>query len=107
MAWSPDGRHVFFVRGSGKDGMRELWRLPVQGGEPQKIGLEDAYISSPSFSPDGRRLAFDAGFMEWTRRELWEMENFLPGSSAGRTGKEGVRLLENFLPKPKAPVSKK
>jgi Tol biopolymer transport system component len=84
MAWSPDGRYVLFVRGSGKDGARELWRIPAQGGEPQKIGLEDAYISSPSFHPDGRRLAFDAGFRNPTRMELWEMENFLPGRSAAR-----------------------
>jgi Tol biopolymer transport system component len=84
MAWSPDGRYIFFVRASGKDGASGLWRVPAQGGEPQKIGLDDAHITSPSFHPDGRRLAFDVGVMNWTRLELWEMENFLPGRSAAR-----------------------
>jgi Tol biopolymer transport system component len=84
MAWSPDGGLVYFVRGSGKNGAKELWRVPAQGGEPQRIGLENAQISSPAFHPDGRRLAFDARPMKWTPLELWEMKNFLPGTNAAR-----------------------
>lgn len=84
MAWTPDGRYIFFIRDSSKDSVRELWRIPVQGGEPQKTGLEKENISSFCISADGRRIAFDAGFERWKRLELWVMENFLPRTNAAR-----------------------
>ncbi len=84
MAWTPDGRYVFFIRDSDKDSLRELWRIPIQGGEPQRTGLEKENISSFCISADGRRIAFDAGFERWKRLELWVMDNFLPRIGAAR-----------------------
>jgi len=84
MAWTPDGRYIFFIRDSNKDSLRELWRISAQGGEPQKTGLEKENISSFCISPDGRRIAFDAGLRRAAQLDLWVMENFLPRTNAGR-----------------------
>jgi Tol biopolymer transport system component len=85
MEWTPDGRHLLIVRRSSRGWpMTELWRVPVQGGEPQKLGLAMERIRFPSVHPDGRRIAFDAGQWKPRRLELWVMENFLPELKAGR-----------------------
>jgi hypothetical protein len=51
---SPSGDHVDFVRLEGDT--RELWRVPLLGGSPQKIA-EDVW-SAVGWSPDGRSFAF-------------------------------------------------
>jgi len=85
MEWMPDGRHLLIVRRSSRGWpMTELWRVPVQGGQPQKLGLAMERIRFPSVHPDGRRIAFDAGQGKPRRLELWVMENFLPELSAAR-----------------------
>jgi Tol biopolymer transport system component len=83
--WTPDGRFLLVARRA-KEGqnMTELWRVPVQGGEPQRIGLAMERIRFPSVHPDGRRIAFDAGSWLPRRLELWVMENFLPELKAAR-----------------------
>ncbi|MGQ0816070.1 MAG: prolyl oligopeptidase family serine peptidase [Gemmatimonadota bacterium] len=61
-AWSPDGSSIVFVAGTGRDsiafaapGLR-LYRIDVNGGEPQPITrAADSYFD-PQFSPDGKRL---------------------------------------------------
>ena len=42
LGWTPDGRHVLFVQhqevsGAGP-GAKELWQIPVEGGEPRDLG---------------------------------------------------------------------
>jgi len=79
--WTPDGRHLLF--GKRKDEAFELWRISVEGGEPQKLGLTMNGFSNLSFHPDGRRIAFtgpDTGH----GGEIWAIENFLPGFTAAR-----------------------
>lgn len=61
-AISPDGAEVAFVRnvtvpqmvGTGND----IFIVPAAGGEPQRIGTNDANETSPAYSPDGRYLAY-------------------------------------------------
>ena len=80
-AWTRDGRYVLFVMGNrGQPGPTELWRVPAEGGEPQKL-LEMNGLSDISVHPDGRRIAFTGGS---TQMEVWAMENFLPGFTAGK-----------------------
>jgi eukaryotic-like serine/threonine-protein kinase len=78
-AWSPDGKHVGFVRASTVRGRLEpsdingwyfesgdVWTIDLASGAETKL-IDGAF--GPSWSPDGRRLAFDA---EWAGpRRIW------------------------------------
>jgi hypothetical protein len=57
-----------------------LWRIPLEGGEPEKLGLEMSSIEHLSIHPDGQRFAFYT--ITAKIAEVWVMENFLPGSTA-------------------------
>lgn len=74
--WTPDGQLIGTQRREA-DGMIELWRIPIDGGAPRKLGFESKSLTNLRLNPDGRRLAF--GF-------------------AGDEGDSGVWVIENFLP---------
>jgi Tol biopolymer transport system component len=79
-AWSPDGRYILFSAPDTSD-MRvwDLWRVPVEGGKPEKAGLQRSWgIFNLTVSPDGRQLAFAGRGGASTDSELWVLENFLP-----------------------------
>jgi Tol biopolymer transport system component len=81
MGWTPDSRYLLVVRGAGPPEKKtQLWRVPVEGGEPQKVGPPMEGIRFPSVHADGRRISFTAGTPR--RTEIWVMENFLPGLQA-------------------------
>ncbi len=84
-AWSPDGKYILFARSSSPDddpaylGNRaELWRISVDGGEPQRMGMPMIRFYHLSMHPDGKHLAFTSFGPEWVESELWVMDNFLP-----------------------------
>jgi Tol biopolymer transport system component len=74
LTWSPDGARLYFVRRNFKKSKFEVWQIPVQGGEPQAVGVSTTAISPISLHPDGKRMAFGAG---QNKAEVWVMENFL------------------------------
>ena len=80
LVWTPDGRHLLFRKR--KDEAFELWRIPVDGGEPQKLDLTMSG-SHLSIHPDGRRIAF-TGSDSARGSEVWTIDNFLPESTASR-----------------------
>ena len=58
MAWSPDGEHLAFTRGTG-----DRFRVPVHavpagevGARPRLVGLADGIASVVTFSGDGESL---------------------------------------------------
>jgi dipeptidyl aminopeptidase/acylaminoacyl peptidase len=58
-AFSPDGRHLFYSAGpdlSFEDA--EIWRVPVEGGDPVRITSRDGPDVQPVVSPDGRLVAY-------------------------------------------------
>jgi len=73
IAWFRDGKSLLAcVNIEYKAG--ELWRIPVQGGEPEKWPLPFVPIGV-DVHPDGRRI----GLTAWNRvTEVWALENFLP-----------------------------
>jgi Tol biopolymer transport system component len=75
IAWMPDGRHLLFGKGD------EMWRIPVAGGEPQRLGLAMDRLRGLSVHPDGRRIAFTSGAPEI---EVWVMENLLPAPQTAK-----------------------
>jgi len=54
-AWSPDGRAI--VATLSRDGGSQLWRVNLQGGEPQRL-TGGSINTEPAFSPDGQTLFF-------------------------------------------------
>jgi Tol biopolymer transport system component len=83
LPWTPDGRNLLIVRRTGKDGIPELWRIPIAGGEPQRTGLSMEGMGLFSLHPDGRRIAFECGRPNPPQNELWVLEN-LPGSAESK-----------------------
>jgi Tol biopolymer transport system component len=81
-AWSPDSNYVFFCKPSSKNDQpeekSELLRIPIDGGDPQKLGLTMHRFYHLSVHPDGKHLAFGSLGPELVEPELWVMENFLP-----------------------------
>ena len=71
MAWSADGRHVFMGRGN------DIWRVPVDGGLPQPLGVNMTGIQHISANSDGRRIAFVSGNGQ-VRQEVRVIENVVP-----------------------------
>lgn len=70
--WSPDGKHIAFVR---KDGDKsQIWILPMAGGEAYPLTKSKYGASSPRWSPNGSKILFSAsigisvieGKLTWT-----------------------------------------
>jgi Tol biopolymer transport system component len=87
LAWTPDGRYILFGKGKCStdqplyaDEPLELWRVPAEGGEPQKLLAMDG-LRHISIHPDGQRIVFTGGKAV---SEVWVMENFLPGFTADK-----------------------
>jgi Tol biopolymer transport system component len=80
--WAQDGKTILFGgRISGpKETKREIWEIPVEGGDPQKI-FSDMAGRDIKLHPDGRRIVFTSGN---TLKEIWVMENFLAGLKAAK-----------------------
>jgi Tol biopolymer transport system component len=72
LSWSANGRFLFFGNG-------ELWRVAVESGGSEKVGIAMAGLLDVRVHPDGRRIAF---FASQFGAELWAMERFLPAPAA-------------------------
>ena len=82
VTWTPDGSAVLLalLETAGSEGSKvdstTIWRVPVDGGEPEVAGRLDfeGRIDGLCFHPDGRTLAFvsDEG-----RSSAWVIENLL------------------------------
>ena len=93
LTWTPDGRYLLFGKYVRGENVTQLWRVPAEGGEPERLGLEieaaNNYPVIVHVHPDGRRLAFNAVRTKHLPGvdELWVMENFLQkqeGDAGGR-----------------------
>jgi Tol biopolymer transport system component len=82
LAWTPDGSQILFGKNSSQlVGKSELWRISVEGGEPQKLELTIDNLMHMRVHLDGQRIVYTAG--EY-KAEIWVMENFLPDLKAVR-----------------------
>jgi TolB protein len=63
----PEGDHVFFTL-RGVDG-HFLWRLPADGGAPERVVREPMSLYWPRWSPDGQKIAFQSE--QVGNRNIW------------------------------------
>jgi len=84
--WSANGRFIIFSRIQKGDKLWELWRVPFDGGLPQKMGISMTGTSTISPHPDGRQIAFTSIGLEKKAPEIWVMENFLPQEKKEKGG---------------------
>jgi len=79
--WSPDARHLYVFRLTSRGSLCSLWRVSVEGGQAEDLGVAIREPRGLSVHPDGRQIAFSAG---QRHREVWLMENFLPKTASRR-----------------------
>lgn len=60
IGWDPQGKGLVCTIEEGTHKAAEIWYIPIDGGEPHKLGINVAGASFPNISPDGRRIAFMA-----------------------------------------------
>ena len=80
VAWSPDGRYIYFSKKTGSEEKRlwELWRIPAAGGDAENLGVKMYLFTNISIHPDGRRITFASFVGKEKPGGVWVMENFLP-----------------------------
>jgi len=80
VAWSPDGRYIYFSKKTGSEEKRpwELWRIPAAGGDAENLGVKMYLFTDISIHPDGRRITFTSFVGKEKPGGVWVMENFLP-----------------------------
>jgi Tol biopolymer transport system component len=62
--WSADGRALYYM--SDRSGSENLWRLSLDGGEPQQVThLTDGRVLWPTIGWDGKSIVFERGFAIW------------------------------------------
>jgi beta-lactamase regulating signal transducer with metallopeptidase domain/Tol biopolymer transport system component len=89
ITWTPDGKYVLFPKqypqfpkhDPQETGIIQLWRIPAQGGDLEKLDIEMWGFSNLTVHPDGTRLVFGSYGHSRKEPELWVMENFLPDGS--------------------------
>lgn len=57
VAYSPDGRWLFFSANTGDVDRRHLWRVPVAGGEPEQVTRGTMIETFPAVLGSGERVA--------------------------------------------------
>jgi len=82
-AWSADSRYVLYtrrVRAEGANFKFELWRVRVDGGQPERTAFElSGTIDHISAHPDGEHIAFEnMAPMSESPAEVWVLADFLP-----------------------------
>ncbi|MBY0521897.1 MAG: S9 family peptidase [Gemmataceae bacterium] len=81
--WSPDGQTLAFL--STRGGVRNIWLLPVRGGEARRLTTSKSGVTSLRWSPDGKMLAFTA------------MDEQTPDEEKAAKGKNDVRVVDENI----------
>lgn len=84
LTWTADGRGIVFS--SNRDGGRGLWRIPAQGGAPERLEVAAQNPARPQVSRQGGRLAFVESF---TDVNVWR----IPAAVAGGQRPSPVKLI--------------
>ncbi len=72
LAWSPDGRYLYFAHGVPPDDM-DIWRVPLDSGPPEQITHHHAMVAYPQLL-DARTLLYVATAADGTGPWLYAMD---------------------------------
>jgi Tol biopolymer transport system component len=80
LEFSADGKSLLMPRKvtPSDDPYWTVFRVPLDGGEPQDLGLKMLYLDKLTAHPDGKRIAFSSRGVEPRYGEVWVIEDFLP-----------------------------
>ncbi len=78
IAWSPDGRCIYFYKRTDSEDKWELCRIPAAGGTAENLGVKMHRFANISIHPDGRRITFASFVGKEKPGGVWVMENLLP-----------------------------
>jgi len=54
--YSPDGKYIYF--NSDRSGKMQIWRMGVDGSQPEAVTSDDTNNWFPHISPDGKQMVF-------------------------------------------------
>ena len=76
LTWSRDSKFVLFSKGTNQ---QELWRVRVEGGSPEPLGLSGKTLYFLRLHPDGERLLFMEGDINPAASyEVWTLSGVAP-----------------------------
>lgn len=96
--FTPDGGALVFVRGV-NEVTKDLYRVPVAGGEPVRLTFDNRKINGLAWSPDGTRLLFTS-----TRSGLYAVWSAAPDGSDLRQVSLGVEDVHQPATTPGVPA---
>ena len=89
--FSPDGKHLGFLRSVGAGGgFGEIFIQPLEGGEAKALTFRNRPIRGFDWTPDGNAIVFSSSGLETGDTELWKVA--IAGGEP-----EPIRLAENAL----------
>lgn len=91
--WSPDGRHLAFLRRTGKAAKPQLWILPMTGGDAWPLTDEPLGVGPADWAPDSSRLAFSARVPQEPRYGTARTDD---GEQIGPDGEPPRRITDLF-----------
>jgi Tol biopolymer transport system component len=87
--WSPDGKWMGFV--AQRNGKFELYRVPVTGGDEQRLTSAGGYDDGIEYSPDGKWIYFNSN-----RGGVWRIWR-MPPEGAGPSDAKAEKVTDNDL----------
>ena len=78
LIWSPDGRFIYFAKGTPTTDM-DIWRIPARGGHAEQITSHHAWVAYPAWL-DARTLIYSATADDGSGRWLYatDVEHRIP-----------------------------
>ena len=77
LAWSPDGRYIYFSKGIPPVGEWDIWRVPAAGGAIERITNHRARVFYPT-PIDNRTLVYTAAAEDGSRLYAIDVERRIP-----------------------------
>jgi Tol biopolymer transport system component/beta-lactamase regulating signal transducer with metallopeptidase domain len=77
IAWTADSKYILFSGNESGGGKNPLYRISVETGKTEKLGLQMNHYYGLSAHPDGQHVLI-SGSESAPASEVWVMENFLP-----------------------------